>query len=434
MALMAQSDTDQQPAADESYGGPAILSRGEMPGTNNGAPVSFRPYIGVAAVYDEGLLPISVTPTGQIPLVNAYGVEANLGAYTYRTWKHTTLGIDYRGNFRHYSTKSYYDGTDQLLSLVLTHRPSKHWVFNLREEAGTYSRNYFLYAPVGLDTNYLTVPQNDIFDNPVIFLATSADVTYHKSARLSFNFGGEGDLIRYRSTALYGMSGATARADMEYRYSRHTTIGLDYRYTHYGYTHNFGDTNFHSIGVNYSTQLTRSLQLSTRIGGARLSSANLEQVVLDPAVAAILGVTEGIQATHSIRYVPDITARLTNTFRRSLFSLTYRNGVVPGNGVYLTSRSQSGTALYSYSGVRHWNFGIDANYSRMDAVVQTLGRYTVYSAGAGITRELHKGLFAVLRFDNRHYDISGSAGFRHSEYRASLGFNFSPGDIPLALW
>jgi len=445
LALMAQSDQDAQPTQDAQvpdtqpapeYGGPAILSRGETPAMmQSPAPVSFRPYIGLSAIFDNGIVPATVTPTGQIPSPDVYGVELNLGAYTYHSWKHTTLGLDYRGDFRHYSQQTFYDGSDQFLALVLTHTPSKRVTFTLRNSAGTYSENYGPpTSPLGTaDPNYLLLPQNTVFFNRVIFLSTAADLTFHKSARLSFNIGGEGDLMRYQSTALYGTTVGSARADMEYRVTRHSTLGVDYRFTYYTYTKGFGNTDINSVGLNYSTQFTRHLQLSARIGGARVQSLSLAEVQIDPVVAALLGETVGIQVAHQLSYVPDISARLTDTFRRSTFGVSYTNGVSPGNGVYLSSRSQSETVSYSYTGVRHWNFGASAAYSRMDALVQTLGAYSSYGGGIGVTRDLGKGLHTVLRLDTRHYDIPDNQ-FLHTEYRATVGLTFSPGDVPLALW
>jgi len=443
LALMAQSDQDAQPTQDAQapdaqpapeYAGPAILSRGETPAMLSPAPIAFRPYIGLSAILDNGIVPATVTSTGQIPTPNVYGVELNLGAYTYRTWKHTTLAVDYRGDFRHYSQQTSYDGTDQFLALILTHAPSKRVTFTLRNSAGTYSQNYGLPTTQGIgDSNYLLLPQNTIFDNRVIFLSTAADLTFHKSARLSFNIGGEGDLMRYQSTALYGTTVASARADMEYRVTRHSTLGVDYRFTYYSYTKGFGNTDINSVGLNYSTQFTRHLQLSARIGGARVQSLSLAEVQINPVVAALLGETVGIQVAHQLSYVPDIMARLTETFRRSTLGVSYINGVSPGNGVYLSSRSQSETVSYSYTGVRHWNFGATAAYSRMDALVQTLGAYSSYGGGIGATRDLGKGLHTVLRLDTRHYDIPGNQ-FLRNELRATLGLTFSPGDVPLALW
>ncbi len=434
LGLMAQSDSSPA-SSDEGYSGPAILSRGETPGAQTATPIAFRPYIGLSGIYDTGLVPVSVTSTGGIPSSDLYGVELNLGAYTYHVWKHTTLGLDYRGDFRHYST-TYWDGTDQFLSLILTHRPTKRVTFTLRNQAGIYSlSSYSLSSPLGaVDPNYLQLPQNDIYDSRVIFAAVSGDLTYRLTHRLSFNIGGDGTLVRRQSTALYGMTGAVARGDLEYRLSRHSTLGADYRFTYFDYTRGFGNTDIQSVGFNYSTQFSPHVQLSARIGGARVESTSLTEVTLDPAIAALLGESVAIQAAYRLNYVPDMQVRLMDTFRRSQFTLEYLNQVVPGNGVYLTSRNNSGSASYSYSGVRHWNFSVGGSYGRMSTLVQTIGGYTAYGAGVGITRDLGKGLHTVLRLDTRHYDIASTAAFTHTDYRASVGLNFSPGDVPLVLW
>ena len=439
LGLMAQSDAPQadssQASSDEGYSGPAILSRGEIPGAQTAAPIAFRPYIGLSAIYDTGLVPVSVTSTGGIPSSDLYGVELNLGAYTYHVWKHTTLGLDYRGDFRHY-TASYWDGSNQFLSLILTHQPTKRVRFTLRPDAGLYSLNSFsLFSPLGAaDPNYLQLPQNDIYDNRVIFGGAAADLTYRVTYRLSFNIGGEGSVARRQSTALYGVTVAVARGDLEYRISRRSTLGADYRFTYLDYTRSFGNTAIQSVGFDYSTQMSRHVQLSVRIGGARVESSSLTEVKLDPAIAALLGESVAIQAAYRLNYVPDVQARLTDTLRRSQFTLEYLNQVVPGNGVYLMSRNNSGNGLYSYTGVRHWNFAVNGTYGRMSALVQNIGAYTAYGAGVGITRDLGKGLHTVLRLDQRRYEVASSAAFKHTEYRASFGLTFSPGDVPLALW
>jgi hypothetical protein len=434
LGLIAQSDSSPA-SSDEGYSGPAILSRGETPAGQTAAPIAFRPYIGLSGIYDSGLVPVSVSSTGGIPSSNFYGVELNLGAYTYHVWKHTTLGLDYRGDLRHY-TASYWDATDQLLSLILTHRPTKRVTFTLRNQAGIYSLNsYYLSSPLGgLDPNYLQLPQNGIYDNRVIFAGTSADLTYRLTHRLSFNIGGDGTLVRRQSTALYGMTGAVARGDLEYRISRHSTVGVDYRYTYFDYTRGFGNSDIHSVGLNYSTQFSPHVQLSARIGGARVESQSLTEVTLDPAIAALLGESVAIQSAHLVNYVPDMQIRLTDGFRRSQFTLAYLNQVVPGNGVYLTSRNNSGSVSYSYTGVRHWNFSVNGTYGRLTTLVQTLGAYTAYGGGVGITRALGKGLHTVLRLDELHYDVASTAAFKHTDSRVSLGLTFSPGDVPLALW
>ena len=435
---MAQSDTPQpdssQTTPSDEYSGPAILSRGETPAAQIVAPIAFRPYIGIAGIYDAGLIPVSVTSTGTIPGEDLYGLELNLGAYTYHVWKHTTLAVDYRGDFRQYSD-SFWDGTDQFLSLILTHKPTKRLTFTVREQGGLYTNNYFLASALPTaDPNYLLLPANDIYDDRVIFAGVSGDLTYNLTRRLSVNIGGEGSLVRRQSTALYGMTGAVARADLEYRVSRHSTLGVDYRYTYFDYTRGFGNSGIHSIGLNYSTALSPHLQLSARVGGARVESVSLTSVTLDPAIAALLGETVAIQTAYLLNYVPDVQIRLADTFRRSQLTLAYTNQVIPGNGIYLTSRDNSYSGSYSYTGVRHWNFGMNGTYGRMTTLVQDIGAYTAYGGGVGITRDLGKGLHAVARLDVRHYEIASGALFTNTERRASLGITFSPGDLPLVLW
>ena len=63
-----------------------------------------------------------------------------------------------------------------------------------------------------------------------------------------------------------------------------------------------------------------------------------------------------------------------------------------------------------------------------------MGAYTTYGAGVGVTRDLGKGLHSVLRLDALRYDVAGLSAFKNTEYRASLGLSFSPGDLPLVLW
>jgi hypothetical protein len=101
--------------------------------------------------------------------------------------------------------------------------------------------------------------------------------------------------------------------------------------------------------------------------------------------------------------------------------------------VYLTSKMESLLGGYSYTGVRHWNFGADSGYTRLSALTQTLGAYSSYGVGGGATRDLKKGLHAVLRLDARRYDVAGN-GFSRNDFRVMLGLSFSPGDVPLALW
>ena len=157
--------------------------------------------------------------------------------------------LDYRGDFRHYST-SYWDGSDQFLALAITHRPSKRLSFTWRNQAGTYSQNYLLSVPLGgLDPNFLQLPQNDFYYNRVVFFGTAGYLTYRVTARLSFNMGGEGDLVRRQSSALYGVTGGwrARRYGVPHQPALHAR-GRTIVSRYYDYTRGFGTTYIQSVG------------------------------------------------------------------------------------------------------------------------------------------------------------------------------------------
>ena len=148
--------------------------------------------------------------------------------------------------------------------------------------------------------------------------------------------------MRRQSTALFGTTGAIARADLEYQISGRTSVGADYSFMYFGYTRGFGNSGIQSAGFNYSAKISRNLQLSARIGAARAASTSLNEVTLAPAIAALVGESGGKQIAHALHYSPAVQVQLARSFRRSEFSLFYGDQIMPGNGVYATSRSNGG--------------------------------------------------------------------------------------------
>ena len=431
----AQTGPDEQ-----EYGGPAVLSRSTTASISaKGETIKFRPFLSLDGVYDQGMAGISVTPDGRVESHDLYGAQATAGVYGVHNWKKTVVGLDYRGSYRHYSRKTYFDGSDQILSLLVTHQTSRHTTLSLRESAGTFSRGLgFAGALQLVDPLYATVPQEQLFDSRVYYLGSSADFTYQKSARLSFNMGGDEFVVRYRSNALYGLAASRVRGDVAYRYSRHGTIGVAYDFSHFGFTKSFGGSDLHTIALVHSMRLSRSWEWNLKVGGARVETQAVGRVQLDPAIAAIIGQSVGIQAIHRTNYIPSIHAQLTKTFRRASISWSYANGVSPGNGIYLTSATQAADVGVRYTGIRKWNFGAMAGYNSFRSLTLTLGGYHSYHAGAGITYRVARHIHLNSRLDGRKYLVDSATGasavYRRVVYRASIGIAFSPDEIPLALW
>lgn len=417
------------------YEGPTILSRGAGAILGGGGEqVRIRPYFGVNGIYDSGLTSVTVTPDGTIPETSALGVEASFGAYGYHNWRRTVLGLDYRGQARHYTRKTYYDGVDQNLTLGITHQASRQWIFTLRESAGTYSRSFGTLDGYGFfDSNSVSTPSQELFDGRTYYVSTNGDVTYQKSPRLSFGMGGSGVAVRRRSSALVGLTGEVARGDVAWRVNRSNVIGADYGFTHFKYTRAFGATDFHTAAFNWSVEVARRWQLKLRAGGARVETQGLRYVAVDPLIAAIIGQSTGIEAFYTLRYVPSGDIRIARSFQRSTVSLSYTRTVDPGNGFYLTSIRNGAEASYSRTLRQSWNFGASAGYFSYQSIGQGLGRYQSFEGGGGFTRRLAGPLHLVARFDSRWYEAQGTV-LRRTHVRGTLGFTFSPGDLPLALW
>jgi len=177
----------------------------------------------------------------------------------------------------------------------------------------------------------------------------------------------------------------------------------------------------------------RNWELAIKAGAARVETLALTVVAIDPAVAAIVGRTSALEVAYHINWVPSADLRLTRAFQHASLSFGYDRGVTPGNGVYLTSRQEGASVNFTYTGVRKLNLGFQGGYNSLGSLTQTLGSYTGFNGGGGLTYNLTRALHFVTRYDYRHYDV-GLSSFKRNSYRATMGFAFSPGDVPLALW
>jgi hypothetical protein len=426
-------EPDQPPPAE--YGGPAILSRGGVSSlTSPQKSIRFRPFLSLTASYDTGITPVVLNTNGKIPDDASIGGDAEAGLLGFHRFKTASLGLDYRGSYHHYAKNSYYNGSDQSLSLVYSKQATRRLQFTLREAAGILNRSFTANGEIQLlDPAFLNVPNNELFDGRTLYLNTAGNLTYQKTARLSFNFGADGFLIRRRSSALYGVTGYRARSDFAYRLTRYATMGAAYEFTHFEYTKGFGATDVHTIQLVESFRLGRRWELAMALGGARVETLGLTRVTIDPVIAEILGRNVGVEAVYHLNWVPSASANLTRKFRRAALTFGYSNGVTPGNGLYLTSRQQGATASFTYSGIRRVNIGVDGGYSSLGSLGQALGKYTGYIGGGGLTYNLTKSVHFITRYDYRHYGVDQTT-FNRDSYRASMGFGFSPGDVPLSLW
>lgn len=419
------------------YTGPAILSRGDAPAAMSAAQIDFRPYADLMGVYDTGIAGIAVSNEGTLPNVGSAGILVGWGVSGTHSWRHTKVGLDYRGSLTHYAGASFYDTTDQSLLLGVNHQLTRHAAFSLRESAGMYTRNFVvagLSQTVPFDPIGTNIPTADFFDNRVMYLSTQADLLMQKSARLSFDFAGEGFIVRRRSTALSGVVGAGARGDMQYRLTSRTTIGADYRYDHYDYTRIFGGTDTHVVTGSYSTRLTRNLEFSGFAGAMRVESKFVQYIPIDPAIASLLGISSAPQAVHTIRTVPTVSARISRKYGRGVAYLSGGHTVTPGNGLFLTSYTTNAVGGYTYTGMRRWSFSSNAGYNRSEAVGQIAGMYGGLTGALTASRQITGSIHMLVQARVNRYNSGSYAAYNRWTSDFRIGFGFTPGEIPLRVW
>ncbi len=101
--------------------------------------------------------------------------------------------------------------------------------------------------------------------------------------------------------------------------------------------------------------------------------------------------------------------------------------------MYLTSKQTSATTTYSYEGLRRWTMAGSFGYSQLTPINQSIGKYSNYMGGFGVTYLMAHSMHMAFRYDYRHYTTSNDFYMKDSQ-RITLGVVWSPGEQPLAIW
>jgi len=401
--------------------------------------IDFRPSVDIAGVYTTGLSGLATNSQGTtLGDVASEGLLLTFGVSGTHSWKHTKIGLDYTGSITHYATATYgnYDRQSFLLSVI--HQFSPHTSFALQENASITSQpidSTGLPQTVTFDPASADNPTTDFYDNRTTFLTTKASFTFQKSARLSFSLAGQGSLTdRQGGAGLYSVTGGGATGDVQYRITRRSTVGATYSYMHFEYHGTFNATDVHTVSGSYGVQLTRSLEFSGYAGVSNSQAKFLEDVPLDPALAALIGLTNGVAISYSSTYRPTFDARLSLSFQRGVASLSSAYSVTPGNGLFLTSTALRATAGYSYTGLKRWSLGATATYTRADSISNVVGTYGDVSGNLSVARQISHFVHLTFTVRAMQYESASFGGYNRLTYSANLGLAIAPGDIPLRVW
>ena len=432
LLLVAASGMMAQNTDQGSYQGPGISSPGVGDiGRRSGEQVNLRYYLGVSGIADSSIAPVTTDSKGNfIHLPYLYGIEAGGGVYGVHSWKRSQLALDYAGSYTRYFNYDAYNSTNHSLGLGYTDQISKRLRLDLRESAGSLANGTGQVANAAsneLDSSF--TPVTRLFDTRTYYLQSSAYATYLQSARMSYTVGAGAFLQNLKSQGLSNGWGYNLDASMMRRMSKSSTLGGNYAYSHFEFPGYSSKSDSHTVHGLYATGLGRFWTLSIEAGITVTHVDSVFNVAFLNNNAPVL-VPVGISVQN---IYPSGTVTLKRQFQRASLGFNYYRGVNSGNGTFTTARLDNVGAFISYTGLRKLNLGADGGYYTLKSIGQSLGSFAQYSAGGGISYTLGRDIHLTLRYDFRDMQVD-SSNYKQRGSRATLGFNFSPGSLPLSLW
>jgi hypothetical protein len=343
--------------------------------------------------------------------------------------------LNYQGGYRYYTNIKGFNGADQNLTLSASRQINARTAVGVGASAGTTNRAFGLNSLNGyVDPNFLSfgLPTAEIFDNRIYYGNGSVNYIWQRTARGSLHVTATGFLTRRTGRVLFGANGTQNSADYAYRLTRNQTVSIGYAYSFFNFTRNFGDSHGHGVFVGYAATIARKYQFAFRGGPTRLENLFLQNVEVDPVIAAIVGIRTTQQVFHNVTWVPSGTVSFGGPVtRRSTFSLTGGLFVVPGNGVITTARNVNVGGSYTYTGVRRLGMGFSVFGNKVSSVIGSRQNFTSVNSSLNVSPRLTNSLHLTLSAGNRRFLEGETNGFRRNSYFAQFGLFWSPGELPL---
>lgn len=385
-------------------------------------------YVFGNAIYDNRV-PI-LSSTGQNVGNGSWGYQVGGGATLAHRFSDGDISLSYRGDYRGYNSTSYGSGTDQNLTLLYNKRLSRHWTLSIPLSAGI-----LLYGAGG----YVVSPSagSAVAPNPFSpetrFIQSGITFGYQQTRRLSYVFSGNFFLNNYNYAGAIGSKGISGSASALYRITPRTTVGATYSRSYYHYDRGAGTTSVDGLSLSLTHNFPDHWQVSLSAGINRSDTHG----VLNIPVSVLLGqqLVTGfyVGAYQRTSYVPSFQGTLTRFFRHSSVSLTGGQGVVPGNGTFLTSRDQFLTGLYSLS-TRRSNIGLSTSYFHLTSIANLVtSSYTTESFTASYGYVLRRHLSANASYSFLHYGGLFALG-AINDNMFSIGLSLSTQSLPLGLF
>lgn len=410
-----------------AYDGPSILGRaGPTTGMRGTESMPIHVQASLNASYDTNLLGYSIDSSGNFNQAKSLGFTAQIGASGRKLWRRSFLGLDYTGDYSHFASQTYFNGSNHQMSLAMGTQIGSRWQIVSQLAGGTSNR--FLGGPSvfqASEVEFFSVPTAELFDSRSFFVGNTTSATYMISRRQSVRFSGNASSVRRRARGLADMQAYGASGDWVYRVSRRTSMGVSYGFNHYDFTKIFGETDVHTVGWHVSRRIGRSWDVSGSVTGSKQSTVGVRTVSLDPILAALLGRDTGTEVFESNNLLYGYGAAVSRSIRRSRITINAQRAINPGNGYFLTAINRTVNATVTHSVSR--DLSVDANfgYGSMSSLGFAAGNFSGWTGGGGFTHKVTESLGFNARYDWRNMSLS-QTDFARTGHRFSIGINYFP--------
>ena len=379
------------------------------------------------AVYDTELATLQ---GNQAVDTGGFGYSVGGGVTASHQTRTSDLSLSYRGDYRHYGSTGYGSGTDQNLALSYSQRLTRRWSMSTSVGAGIllYGGGFYSVAPSAAST-VVTNP----FSPETRFFNAGLNFSYQQTRRLSYVFGGQFFLSNYNYPGAINSVGGSGIASIVYQLTGRTSVSGSYSHSYYHYAHDAGNSTLDGGSLTLSHEFAAHWQASLTAGLMRSHAAGIISIPVSIVVGqqTVPGYVTG--PYDQVSLVPSFQGSVTHYQRRSAFSVSTGQGVQPGNGVYLTSRSQFLNGTYSYS-MRNSNISVGYSYFHLTSIANSVSQgYSTGNFSGSYSYVVRRHISANFRYDLISYGDFGSYG-GFVGHRLTFGVAYSSESIPMTLF